>query len=335
MKAQYFIAMAAAAIGLSTAANGWQPDVLGPGYEMRYVDQGTDYSGNVRSTIVRRIPGCSPRRGVLYVHGFNDYFFQDEMASRFVDSCYAFYAVDLRKYGRSLEAGQTAFEVRDMHEYFADIDSAVVCMKADGIEDIVLMGHSTGGLTTSLYMSEQPDTAIKALILNSPFLDWNQSKLQEKLLIPAVDLFGKLMPKKTISQGSSDEYARSLLKEYNGEWEYNTDWKLTHSPDVQLSWIKAIDEAQAEIQRNPRIMVPVLLMHSDKSLGHATEANSSNSDAVLDVADISRWGRRLGPDVTELKVKDGLHDLMLSRKQVREPLYDAVFSWLTSHAPAQ
>ena len=102
--------------------------------------------------------------------------------------------MDLRKYGRSLEEGQRLFEVRDMHEYFADIDSAVAQMKRDGIDTIVLMGHSTGGLTTSLYLNNRPDSAIKGLILNSPFLDWNQSKFQERVLIPLVNCLGGHFP---------------------------------------------------------------------------------------------------------------------------------------------
>ena len=76
-----------------------------------------------------------------------------------------------------------------------DIDSAIIDMKRHGIDSIVLMGHSTGGLTTSLYMNEHPDTAIRALVLNSPFLDWNQSKVQEKVLIPAMQCIGRWWPR--------------------------------------------------------------------------------------------------------------------------------------------
>ena len=74
-----------------------------------------------------------------------------------------------------------------MKEYFADIDSSISQMKDDGIDEIILMGHSTGGLTTSLYMASNPDSDIRALILNSPFLDWNLSSFQEKFLVGSVD----------------------------------------------------------------------------------------------------------------------------------------------------
>ncbi len=94
---------------LALWGSGWQQDILGDNFQMRYVDQGKDYCGNVRSTIIRNRPVVPSRRGILYVHGYNDYFFQKEMAERFVDSCINFYAVDLRKYGRSIMPGQKMF----------------------------------------------------------------------------------------------------------------------------------------------------------------------------------------------------------------------------------
>jgi len=316
---------------VSAGARQWSPDVLGGGFEMSHVAQGRDYSGEVRCTIVRKTAPCHPRRGILYVHGFNDYFFQREMADKFVGACFSFYAVDLRKYGRSLMAGQKPFEVHDMHEYFADIDSAVAQMKRDGIADIVLMGHSTGGLTTALYMSETPDAAIKALILNSPFLDWNLSPVLETLGIPAVKAVAGLFPGMKIAQGDSEAYARSLLKGYGGEWTFDTSWKFMRSPDVEASWVRAIDNAQSQLRDGSgRISVPVLLMHSDVSVreGDTPEAYASG-DGVLDVNDMVRYGRMLGSDVTDLTVPGGVHDLVLSRKGVRNGLYLAMFRWLS------
>ncbi len=320
--------LAIIAIAASMAA-AWQTDVLGDGYEMRYVDQGTDYSGTVRSTIVRKDSDCGRRNGILYVHGYNDYFFQKEMGDRFVDSCINFYAVDLRKYGRSIMPGQKKFQARDLHEYFADIDSALAQMHADGIDDIVLMGHSTDGLITSLYMNEHPDSAIRGLILNSPFLDWNFSGFMRKVAIPAFGSLGKLFPNLSISQGDGTGYAESLLKDYHGEWDYNQDWKVVHPEKVDASWTRAISSAQKELKKGGKIDVPILLMHSSGSVsGDKWTPEFQKNDAVLNVKDISRIGRGLGQDVTEDTVTDGLHDLMLSAPPVREKAYDDMFRWI-------
>lgn len=311
------------------ALSQWMPDVLGDGYEVRYVDQGTDYSGKVRSSIVRKQADCGNDIGVLYVHGYNDYFFQKDMGDRFVDSCYNFYAVDLRKYGRSLLPGQIKFEVRNLREYYADIDSALAVMKADGIKHVALMGHSTGGLITSMYMNEHPDSLVEALVLNSPFLEWNLSGFQRKFLIPAVVTFTPLMRNARISNGHSTAYAESLLKDYHGEWEYNTDWKTVYPEKVSTSWLTAIDRGHAAVQNDSHITVPILLMHSDKSVsGDKWTPDFDHADAVLNVDDISKYGRRLGYNVTEYTAPGGLHDLVLSEPKVRNAVYDEVFRFL-------
>lgn len=318
-----FSAFLAIYISFSALASEWTADVLGAPFEMRYVEQPADYSGPVRCTVVRlKAPG-STGRAVLYVHGYNDYFFQSEMARRFVEHGYDFYAVDLRKYGRSILPGQSLFELRNINEYYADIDSALTIMAGDGEREIVLMGHSTGGLTTSCFMASTHDRRVKALVLNSPFLDWNQSKMQEKFLIPLVRTFKGLAPRLKIPQGADGAYAHSLHKDFGGEWDYNLDWKLEFSPAVETSWLAAIDAAHDLVQNTPRIDIPILLMHSD-----TTVTSGNRGDAVLDVEDISRYGRGLGAEVTEITVRGGLHDLALSEKYIRDAMFDYLFAWL-------
>ena len=89
------------AITISVNAREWQQDILGDGFELTYINHGNDYSGPIRSTVIKnKNPECDNglKRGILYVHGYNDYFFQKEMAEQFMDSCWTFYATDLRKY---------------------------------------------------------------------------------------------------------------------------------------------------------------------------------------------------------------------------------------------
>ncbi len=99
-------------------------DVLGPGFESETLALPDDDEGEVVATLVRHRGPASSRRAVLYVHGFTDYFFQRELAERYVAAGLHFYALDLRKYGRSLRPHQTPNFCRDIREYFAELDLA-------------------------------------------------------------------------------------------------------------------------------------------------------------------------------------------------------------------
>src|SRR6185369_10873251 len=125
----------------------WQSDRLLPGFESLELPAPDDYDGRVVATLVRLPAGDAPRGAVLYVHGFVDYFFQRHMAERFAAEGYAFYALDLRKHGRSLLSHQHANFCKDLSEYYADITAALDAIGAP----VLLAGHSTGGLVCALY----------------------------------------------------------------------------------------------------------------------------------------------------------------------------------------
>ncbi|MDE6120301.1 MAG: alpha/beta hydrolase, partial [Muribaculaceae bacterium] len=63
----------------------------------------------------------------------------------------------------------------------------------------------------------------------------------------------------------------------------------------------------------------------------ASQDEFRRGDAILNVETLAEVGRRLGPDVTEVAIPGGLHDLVLSAPKVRENVYREIFSWLTSH----
>lgn len=312
-------------IAIISVSAQWKPDELGDGYVMRVVNQPVDYSGKVVSTIIARDTLVPGRRGVLYIHGYNDYFFQAALGDSVVAHGWNFRAVDLRKYGRSLLPGQKRYQARNLNEYFPDIDSAIVDMRNTGIDSVVILAHSTGGLIASLYMNRVAPTQVEGLILNSPFLEWNMGGFMRKVAVPVVGFVGELFPNIKINQGASAAYSHSLLRNYGGEWEYDTTKKLIISPDVTTGWIHAIESGQNWLHKHSDIKVPILLMHSSQSVDGN---NAAHGDAVLNVADISRWGRRLGPDVTEVTITNGLHDLILSAPTARKSAYSAIFRFL-------
>lgn len=309
-------------------AQQWFPDTLGTDFQVRYFDQGKDYSGAVRSSLVRLRDSIPAQNAVLYIHGFNDYFFQSEMAYRFRAHGYDFYAVDLRKYGRSLLPGQKRCQVRSFNEYIPDIDSALMVIGECGYDKVVMMGHSTGGLVATYYLDKKQNADIDALILNSPFLDWNLGNLE--CFINLVSATGALMPGVTVKSGSGTAYGESLLADYHGEWQFNTDWKSIEPTMVDLGWIRAVNSAQHYVRKHKyEIKMPILLMYSANSINAEDWSPSVNkADAVLDVKDIRKYGMMLGHDVTAISVNGGMHDLILSSKDVREPLYTYIFNWL-------
>lgn len=201
-------------------------------------------------------------------------------------------------------------------------------MKAEGVEHIYLLGHSTGGLTASLYMSSNPDSAIRALILNSPFLAWNLSGLK-RAMIPLISAIGRYFPNMTVPQPKDTRYAASLRRELGGEWDYRTQWKPDQMPDVDAGWVRAIEQAQRRLQRGAGIAVPVLLMTSARSAKASDDmAVFRCADGVLDVGKIRRAALALGPSIAMEEIEGGLHDLALSPPPVRKRYYSLIEKFL-------
>ena len=51
-------------------------------------------------------------------------------------------------------------------------------------------------------------------------------------------------------------------------------------------------------------------------------------DAVLSVTDIEQTAQNIQGKVDIVAIKDGMHDLILSRKDVREKVYDKMIEWV-------
>ena len=133
-----------------------QADVLGPDYRVETFSLPPDAEGPVVATLVTLEPAHPTGRAVLHVHGFADYFFHTEYARWWADRGYTFYALDLRKYGRSLREHQTPHYVTDLGEYFAEIDLAWWRItERDGHTQVIASAHSTGGLTLPLWVHER------------------------------------------------------------------------------------------------------------------------------------------------------------------------------------
>ena len=183
-----------------------QADVLGPDYRVETISLPPDSEGAVVATLVTLEAARPNGRAVLHVHGFADYFFHTEYARWWADRGYTFYAVDLRKYGRSLREHQTPHYVSDLHEYFAEIDLAWWRItQRDGHREVIVSAHSTGGLTVSLWAHERRPSELLAMVLNSPWFDMQGSAwLRSPAARVAIERLGTARPMREIPRKISD-----------------------------------------------------------------------------------------------------------------------------------
>ncbi len=289
----------------------WQPDRLLADFEALELPAPDDYDGRVVATLVRLPPPESPRGAVLYVHGFIDYFFQRHMAERFAAEGYAFYALDLRKHGRSLLAHQHPCFCKDISEYYFDITRALTEIDTD----VLLAGHSTGGLICSLYKREgELRDRVRALWLNSPFLEFKESGL-DLLKLKIAKAWGASFPYMNNPKALRAAYVRSLHKNWDGEWEFDLSLKPLNGFPAYFGWVKAIFAAHAKVHAGLSLKCPVLSMHSDES------------DIVLDWRQVSRRSRTLGATVSVLQFPGAFHDLVLSRSEIRDEVFRQLFAW--------
>lgn len=314
--------------GKLKTANNSKMDIL-KDYTNQTIKLKPDFEGEVTATLVSSKFNTGNRKSVLYLHGYVDYFFQSHLGEKFIENNFDFYALDLRKYGRSMLAHQNPNYCRDIKEYFEEITLAIRQIYESGNRDIFLLGHSTGGLIAISYMNYgREKDLIKGLILNSPFLDFNQTAFQKTIVYLVAKLFAGIFPYSKVNGALSPAYAQSIHKDFYGEWDFNMAWKPIKGFPTYFSWLLAIRAGQQKLM-NSNIIVPVLVMHSSSSSKISTFSKEAMfKDIVLDINDIKSVGAKLGNQVTIVEIENAQHDIFLSSKKVREDAFKQMFTWL-------
>ncbi|MFW0784707.1 alpha/beta hydrolase [Gordonia sp. CPCC 206044] len=349
----------------------WQPDHLLDRYEVLTLPLGPDPDGEdpVTATLVRKagtgagsvasgpnVTGAgsvasgpnqngagSGRSGaVLYVHGFTDYFFHEPLAEFFHDRGYEFYALDLRKCGRSLQPHHTAHFTTDLRQYDEELGRALDVVieettAAGGPAEVVVAAHSTGGLITPLWLDRLRERSphrhahVTGLLLNSPWFDLQGSPVLRSLPVSAVlRAAAAARPKSVVPQKLSEGYGRSIHESTGGEWAYDLTLKPMGGFPVSFGFLQAVRAGHARLHRGIDVGVPALVLRSDKTIfDRSTPSSVDDSDVVLDVAHIARWSGNLGNRVTVSPITDARHDVFLSVERARAQAYREVDGWLS------
>jgi alpha-beta hydrolase superfamily lysophospholipase len=329
----------------AAATINWDPDRLS-GFWAHTIDLGRDYDGPITATLVRRPKDRERDCAVLYIHGYVDYFFQAHLADYFETAPIPatgrqgcdFFALDLRKYGRSLPDGYKYPNfAKNLNEYFEEITWALELIESQGYPFVLLNGHSTGALTVVRYLQEgKRRQAVDAVFLNSPFLGFNERDLSG-FEVWIAKIVGRVAPHTNGTSSVPRWYARSLLHKSicgrcHGRWIFDVELKPIEGFPVYSGWVRAIAKAQEEARKGG-IPQPILILHSarsDDGDGVVWREEFRRADLVLDVKDMIREGPKLGRRVTIGAIEGGVHDLSLSDPDARTRMFEAISAWLAA-----
>ncbi len=304
----------------------WVPDVL-EGFSRRTIPLGHDHEGAISATLVRHdLAGGIP---VLCIHGWSDYFYNTELAQAAADRGYKLYALDLRKYGRSLREYQTPGYVQDLAEYDDDIGSALAIIKLDHPGHLpAIIAHSTGGLVAALWADRHPKQ-ISTLVLNAPWLSLQGNAWLRNFANTVVDPLWRSRPERKLLLPKVDFFYRSISATEHGEWVLHPLWRPRYSFDIRGGWLSAILDGHSQVRQGLAIDVPVLVMTSTTSyFAPRYSTHMQTADSVLDVEDTVRQAVDLGDTVMIHKIPEALHDVYASAQPVRQKAFDATFAWL-------
>ena len=312
----------------------WVPDVL-TGFEAATAEMPGQAEGPVPVTLVRATGAAgrpAGRPAVLHLHGYNDYFFQRHLARAWMAHGYEFFALDLRRCGRSWRPWQTPHDCSSLREYWPEITAAVATVTALGHPRPVIHAHSTGGLVAALWVHASGHRdVLRALVLNSPFLAPREGRVSRALGGPLIDRLGTVAPDLVVRDDGSP-YAGRLHTSGGGEWDFDLALKRPRGVPARAGWLRAVRRGQVRVTAGLDIRVPVLVACATASGREVPGApDLDRKDTVLDADRVAALAPRLGTDVTVVRIADGVHDLSLSARPARTAYQTAVFAWLDGH----
>lgn len=200
--------------------------------------------------------------------------------------------------------------------------------KEPGERPLVLLGHSTGGLILSLWAARHPGAA-SAVVLNSPWLEFQASEVGRAMMSPLIQARAWFRPIAPLPGLDPGFYTRAVSKKYDGEWDYEPDWRPDRGFPFTPSSLNAVFQGQAQVARGLGLQVPVLVMLSDKSyLQPKWSATALAADVVLNVDIVANRAVDLGNLVTLHRLPGAFHDVFLSPGGIRAQAYAGMGRWV-------
>lgn len=208
----------------------------------------------------------APQFIAVYVHGWNDYFYQAHLARMMTHLGAAFYALDLHRYGRNMPSWSNFIPFNcyedDYTTYDRELDWAIATARQEHPDlPVVVMGHSNGGAVVSGWAARHQDS-YDGLIFISPWVVQDVSGIPAGESVRnfiASNLRGMHVPMigpgSSVYQDSLVGYAtigsplpRRLIPFTNDPavrgWVTNPKWRITSGAPILFGWLSAILSTQ-------------------------------------------------------------------------------------------
>ena len=223
----------------------------------------------------------------------------------------------------------------DLEEYFAELDHAWQRItERDGHTQVILSGHSTGGLVVALWADARKPEELAGIVLNSPWLDLQgKAWMRTPPATAVIDRIGRLQPMRIFPRDGQRRLREEPAPRPRG--------RVGLRPDLEAARVLSRPASGGSARSAPA--TPGCTAGSTstarswssrrtaRSSPRALDENAHTTDIVLDVKQIRRWAGSLGSNVTSIAVPGAVHDVVLSRPKARERAYAEIQRWLSTY----
>lgn len=247
-----------------------------------------------------------PKALILINHGFAEHLVRyDYVADKISKEGYGIYRYDLRGHGKTKS---TIGHIESYEDFILDCDEMVELMKKENPDlPIFILGHSMGGLITTLYGLRYPNK-IKGQILSGAAVDTLPSaKGIRSYLLEFINIFSK---KKTIANPVSNDICsvETVVADYKND-------PLVLKEATLNFYVQFLVKGRREITKNiSNYKCPCIILHGEK-------------DKVVPKEIAHYFYNSISSHDKELKIYDNLYHEILNEGTKDEVILDIV-NWL-------
>ena len=264
-------------------------------------------------------------KAIIWIPGFNDYFYNFYIGNKFVENGYDIYAISLNNY--MTNQNENKFNCNSSSEIINSIDKLIEeIINIKLYNNYYLYGHSMGGLIAVNYLEYgKYKNLFKKLILNSPFFDFNLDTITKFILNYIIYYLAYLFPRCELRKKT---YVPNYLSlNISKRFYINLNYKTDYLCQIYFSWIKSISTLQYNIFRSRiNLKIPIFVLYCDKTT--IFENDNMVGDDTLNVEDIDYYSDNIGDNVKKIKVKNSIHDIFSSSIQVINYAFNKTLEWL-------